>query len=102
MGATLGFRFLAPMLCGLFRWPRLGNRVAVRQRDQRMAHPHRGRPRHEAPTAMITSQRFATRRHGMRYLASLLAAVCLVSLIPDGARAQGFRIGVKGGSMCRR
>ena len=33
----------------------------------------------------------------MRYLASLLAAVCLVSLIPDGARGQGFRIGVKGG-----
>lgn len=24
VGATLGFRFLAPMLCGLFRWPRLG------------------------------------------------------------------------------
>jgi hypothetical protein len=24
VGATLGFRYLAPMLCGLFRWPRLG------------------------------------------------------------------------------
>ncbi len=24
LGATFGFRFLAPMLCGLFRWPRLG------------------------------------------------------------------------------
>ena len=24
VGATFGFRFLAPMLCGLFRWPRLG------------------------------------------------------------------------------
>lgn len=24
VGATLGFRFLAPMICGLFRWPRLG------------------------------------------------------------------------------
>ena len=24
VGATVGFRFLAPMLCGLFRMPRLG------------------------------------------------------------------------------
>jgi hypothetical protein len=33
----------------------------------------------------------------MRYLMPLLAAVCLVGLVPDAARGQGFTMGIKGG-----
>ena len=33
----------------------------------------------------------------MRYLTPFLAAVCLVGLVPAGARGQGFTIGIKGG-----
>ena len=33
----------------------------------------------------------------MRYLMLLLAAVCLVGLVPDCARGQGFTMGLKGG-----